>query len=306
MAAIVLVHGIAQEYKTASILEEDWLRPLARGVQAAGYPEIADRLWKYRHTRRGVDAKMAFYGDLLRGHPANGGAGEDEVQHEVADRLGREWLERAARRSSAPPERQRATREIARLEGGPDATGRTVVLSPTCGLSGLRWFAADGPGSAGGFVNKALSQITRYLTDEKTRESVLERVGGEIGFDTRVVIGHSLGALVAYELAHRLRRPLPLLITVGSPLGPDSVVDSWLRPQPPQTPMYVERWVNLADRDDLVAAEPALGRMFPPARAGGPDLRTGYTLEHGAEPHNAAFYLMRRELGRAVGQAYAG
>ncbi|MFI6985778.1 alpha/beta fold hydrolase [Embleya sp. NPDC050154] len=304
MAAIVLVHGIAQEYRSAHTLEEEWVPRLARGVKAAGFPEVADRLWKYRHTRRGIDARMAFYGDLLRRHPSQGEMIDEDIQHEVTARIGREWLDRAAVRGSVPPERQRAAREIARLEGGPGETGRTVVLSPTCGLAGLRWFAADGPGSAGGFVNKALTQLTRYLTDDQTRNRVLDRVGAEIGFDTKVVIGHSLGAVVAYELAHRLRRPLPLLITLGSPLGPDTVVDSWVRPQPAQPPAFVENWVNLADRDDLVAADPTLSRMFPVPAEGGPVLRGGYTGEHGAEPHKACFYLQRREIGRSVGLAF--
>jgi hypothetical protein len=309
MAAIVLVHGIAQEFRSARGLEDEWVPRLARGVKAAGYPEVADRLWKYRHTRRGIDAKVAYYGDLLRRHPSLGpyDPESDALGVGIIDRLGREWLDRAAERSSAPPERQRAAREIARLEGGPgETTGRTVVLSPSCGLAGLKWFAADGPGSAGGFVNKALTQLARYLTDDDTRTRVLDRVQAEIGFDTRVVIGHSLGALVAYELAHRMRRPLPLLITLGSPLGASSVVDEWVRPRPTQPPAYVERWINLADRDDLIAADPGLDRLFPARQAGiGPEIRGGYTSEHGAEPHRANFYLMRREIGRGVGQAFA-
>lgn len=307
MAAIVLVHGIAQEFRSARSLEDEWLPRLARGVKAAGYPETADRLWKYRQTRRGIDARMAFYGDVMRRHPSQPDAADaDGLRHAMADRIGREWLDRAAARSSAPPERQRAAREIARLEGGPDQTGRTVVLSPTCGLSGLKWFAADGPGSAGGFVTKALGQLTRYLTDDATRNRVLDRVAADIGFDTRVVIGHSLGAVVAYEVAHRLRRPLPLLITLGSPLGPDTCIDDWVRPQPAQPPAYVERWINLADRDDLIAAEPRLAQLFAGHTPNsGPELRSGYTLEHGAAPHNPDFYLMRREIGKTIGEAFA-
>ncbi|NUS55108.1 MAG: alpha/beta fold hydrolase, partial [Streptomycetaceae bacterium] len=174
------------------------------------------------------------------------------------------------------------------------------------GLSGLKWFAADGPGSAGGFVTKALGQLTRYLTDDATRNRVLDRVAADIGFDTRVVIGHSLGAVVAYEVAHRLRRPLPLLITLGSPLGPDTCIDDWVRPQPAQPPAYVERWINLADRDDLIAAEPRLAQLFAGHTPNtGPELRSGYTLEHGAAPHNPDFYLMRREIGKSIGEAFA-
>lgn len=84
------------------------------------------------------------------------------------------------------------------------------------------------------------------------------------------------------------------------------MIDDWVRPQPAQPPAYVERWINLADRDDLIAAEPVLARLFPSRQSdGGPELRSGFTLEHGAAPHNPDFYLMRREIGRSIGQAFA-
>ena len=65
MATIVLVHGIAQEQKSADTLEEEWLPDLAGGVRTAGFPEIADRLYRLRSGPDGIDARMAFYGDLF-------------------------------------------------------------------------------------------------------------------------------------------------------------------------------------------------------------------------------------------------
>ncbi|MGR7002654.1 hypothetical protein ACU686_39490 [Yinghuangia aomiensis] len=50
------------------------------------------------------------------------------------------------------------------------------------------------------------------------------------------------------------------------------------------------------------AARPALRR--PPPNTG-PELRSGYTLEHGAAPHNPDFYSMRREIGKSIGEAFA-
>ena len=65
MATIVLVHGIAQEQKSADTLEEEWLPNLAGGVRTAGFPEIADRLYRLRSGPDGIDTRMAFYGDLF-------------------------------------------------------------------------------------------------------------------------------------------------------------------------------------------------------------------------------------------------
>ena len=75
------------------------------------------------------------------------------------------------------------------------------------------------------------------------------------------MIGHSLGSVVAYESAHRLTRPLPLLVTLGSPLGLRTIVNDRLRP-PPSFPLQVARWLNVADREDVVAAEPDLRPLF--------------------------------------------
>ena len=61
MARIVLVHGIAQEQKSADTLEAEWLPSLAGGVRLAGDAALADTLW--RDARPG-SARMAFYGDL--------------------------------------------------------------------------------------------------------------------------------------------------------------------------------------------------------------------------------------------------
>ena len=44
-----------------------------------------------------------------------------------------------------------------------------------------------------------------------------------IGSETQEVIGHSLGSVVVYEIAHRLDHPLAPLATLVSPLGLDTI-----------------------------------------------------------------------------------
>src|SRR5262249_18903816 len=45
---IVLVHGIDQQQLSADSLEKEWLPALAGGVRTAGFPDVADRLWRVR------------------------------------------------------------------------------------------------------------------------------------------------------------------------------------------------------------------------------------------------------------------
>ena len=81
-----------------------------------------------------------------------------------------------------------------------------------------------------------LLQVTRYLTEDDLRAAVQARVAALLDEDTQVMIGHSLGSVVAWEACQALGRPLPALVTLGSPLGLDNVVYPRLRPQPPTWP----------------------------------------------------------------------
>ncbi|ONI70997.1 hypothetical protein ALI144C_51520 [Actinosynnema sp. ALI-1.44] len=299
MAEVVLVHGIAQEQKSADGLEADWLPSLAGGVRVAGYPELADRLWRTRD----VDVRMAFYGDLFLPKDQQGGADElDEAEWEFAERLGVEWLRRVAEDASRESDRATAARELDQQTG--ETQGARAVLRPVInGLTRVKPFARFGVALAERVVVKALRQVTRYLTDEDTRAEVQRRVAALLDEDTKVVVSHSLGSVVAYEAAHQLDRPLPLLVTCGSPLGLRSVVHDRLRPQPPAVPPQVRRWINVVDQDDLVAARPELTSMFPGAQG---VLESVYTVDNGAKPHEAMFYLAKRQIGLPVAETLTG
>lgn len=115
MARIVLVHGIAQEQKSADTLEAEWLPSLAGGIRLAGDPALADALW--RDARPG-DARMAFYGDLFLRDGQQGGM--DELTADewwLAEALAAEWLRNAASRSSRESERNLARADLAHLGG---------------------------------------------------------------------------------------------------------------------------------------------------------------------------------------------
>jgi pimeloyl-ACP methyl ester carboxylesterase len=240
VAQIVLVHGIAQEQRSADELEAEWLPALAGGLRIAGYPDLADRLWRGRPVEGGIEARMAFYGSIFL-QPGRMGLDPGELtpeQQALAEQLAHDWLERAASDASDPHQRHEAGVELARLDDTPaEIQGtRAAVRSATAGLARVRWFAPFGRALAERFVKRALAQVTRYFTDEQVRSHTLGQVARLVGPDTRVLVGHSLGSVVAYEAAHRLAQPLPLLVTIGSPLGLRTIVYERLRPQPPGFP----------------------------------------------------------------------
>jgi hypothetical protein len=307
MAVIILVHGIAQEQEAADKLEEAWLPSLAGGVREGGFPIVADRIWRDRSGTDGIEARMAFYGRLFLKAGRQGSA-PDVLEPDAAafaDALALEWIERSANRSSSADERRTAEIELANLRRPPGrqsqgwkAGARSAIQS----LARLRWFAAKGMALAERLPRSALGQVTRYFTDHATRSGAQQKVLDLCGPETRVIIGHSLGSVVAFEAAHRLDRVLPLLVTIGSPLGLNTIVYDRLIPQPPTFPPRVRRWVNIADRDDVVAAAPDLTPLFSDGVPADARFEGGFTVQNGAKPHDASFYLTKPETGRPIGE----
>ncbi len=263
MAEIVLVHGIGQEQRSADLLESQWAPSLAGGVRAAGYTELADSLWRDARPGR---VRMAFYADLFRraDQQGDGTRLETAEQQLVFDALLAEVVGHAADRADTPADRREADQARHLLAGDvPDRQGLGALARPLLNaVLRIGPFARLGHAVAERFLVSALRQATRYLTEDELRVAAQQRLLDLLDVDTKVVIAHSLGTVVAYETLYRLDRPLPLLVTLGSPLGMRTVIHDRLRPQPPTVPPCVRAWVNIADRDDLVASTLDLAPHF--------------------------------------------
>jgi hypothetical protein len=108
-----------------------------------------------------------------------------------------------------------------------------------------------------------LDQVGRYLDDDARRAAVLHRTATAIlrAPRPRVVIAHSLGSVVAWDLLADPRVDMDLLITLGSPLAhPALAVES--------TPFPYDRvgaWLNVVHPLDPVPAGRGLHGSFPQA-----------------------------------------
>ena len=143
-------------------------------------------------------------------------------------------------------------------------------------------------------------QVARYLTEEPLREKIQARVEELLDRDTDLIIAHSLGSIVGWEACHRYKGTLPMLLTIGSPLGLNSIVYPRLRPFPPTFPPAVRRWVNIAHPDDIIAVEPRLA-----AYSRLPTIAEWKTMRRqvGRNHHAAEVYLEQAETGKAVSDA---
>src|SRR5450759_977206 len=276
LAHIVLVHGIAQELRSAADLEAEWLPSLAGGLENAGHEDLADRLHREAGAPAGaVTVRMAFYGNRFR-VPDQQGVQPEELNADeelVAEEVALDLL-RNATRSAHPRDAAEAQRAVATLTRDPgDAQGapRRLAGRAVAALDRIPWFTRGGLAGLA-LASRTLAQVTRYLTDSTIRDHAIGQLTARLTPDTRAVVGHSLGSVVAYEAlrARRAEEGLPLLITLGSPLGL-SAINRRLR-QPPAYPAAVRRWVNLAAPDDVVAARPDLLPAFDHHRPAGAEL----------------------------------
>ena len=309
MSQVVLVHGIDQHQKSADALEAEWLPALAGGIRNAGFPDLADKIWRNANVGD-IDCRMAFYGNLFLRKDQQGDTIDDfaDEEIEIAQTLAREWLERATERSPTTTERQTATRELAFLQGeiGEEEMGiRNATRSAIASASRVRWLAQGGMAFAERFTNRALKQVTSYLTNDQIRKEAQERVLAHVADDTRVIISHSLGTVVAFECLHFIRKSIPLFITLGSPLGLETIIYPRLRPNPPTFPPSVSKWINVAAEDDIVATELDLTSPFSDGKPTNSTLEN-YLVENGSSPHNAAHYLGKPETVGCIPEALHG
>ncbi len=281
MATVICIHGIGQQLKGEEILRSEWLPALKDGLNRAG-KALPDE----------ATVAFAFYGDLFRLHDAkaigNPPLNASDISDPNEQALLMHWWESAALLDPNVPAPDQASkgRTPQWIQRALNAVTRSRFFA---GLS-QRVFIGD------------LKQVTRYLAEPAIREECWRRVAGLIGWDTRVVIGHSLGSVVAYEALCNLDADwnVGALVTLGSPLGIRNIVFEKLAPPPRDGrggwPKHVAQWFNIADRGDVVALAKKLDPLFESVGVGIKDIE----VNNEATAHDVQPYLSAEETGRAI------
>ncbi|WP_155372960.1 hypothetical protein [Catellatospora vulcania] len=278
MARVAAVHGILNTYASRPQMAERWIPALQGGldnaVQAGRSPAVGL-----------ADSEVAcvFYGDVFR-PPGKRLSGDippltaDDVDSGPEADLLMQWWAAAARVDPgvvAPDARTL----------GPRNSARKALLA----LAGARFLAQ----ASERLLVWWLKQVTAYFTDPAVRAAAQERFAAAIGEDTRVVVAHSLGSVVAYEaLCAHPEWPVTDLVTLGSPLGVPHLVTHRLQPSTAAWP-EVERWVNITDSGDFVALQPVLRTVYG-------DRVRDLEISNGMAAHQVERYLSDRETGAAV------
>lgn len=292
---VVGIHGIAQDFLGSPQLENAWLPALQGSLELIEQPRL---------TRS--EFGMVFYGDLFRPSGMRSAGVPKltarDVETEWEQALLVEWWRAAAElsianRSAGDPLGEDPSIQEPEFQG----RGRTpeIVQRALRQLSKSRFFRHLGPEKTLIF---ALKQVGLFLHDSDIKKAVLERVEAKVSpTETKVVIAHSLGSVVAYEaLCAHPEWNVQTLVTLGSPLGIPNLIFDKLTP-PPENGKgawpNIKQWFNIADSGDIVALQKSLAPYF----GDGDDRKIVDRLVYnGWESHSVERYLTAKETGAAV------
>jgi len=280
MASVLVIHGIGQEWEGSNTLHARLFPALRDGLNRAGGEISPDNV------------RFASYGELFRPPgeflaPApyyDASSIEPGYEEDLLMAL---W-ERAAAvdESVVPPDEE--------VLSQPSSVRRALAA-----LSGSRFLT----GIAERAFIGALKQVSAYFRDDAIRTAAQQKVATAMAEDTQLVIGHSLGSVVAYETLFSHPRPaVRALVTLGSPLGLRNLVFDRLRPAP--VPAHVgarlmgawppvKMWGNVADEGDIVAVAEDLRPLF------GEKIRQA-RVHNGARAHDMVRYLEDAVTGHLI------
>jgi hypothetical protein len=229
-------------------------------ITARWVPALRDGLWHHGAEITERDVAVAFYGDYFRPDPEVVSADDVEAAQQAGELDLTEHLPGGADM----------------LPALADAIGRRM-LDRIVYLAGV------------------------LATEPDVKNRCVARVTERLGADTRVVVAHSLGTIVTVmALTRNPGFELPLLVTLGSPLGAPFVQDRLDRVDDLTAwPGGVQHWVNVAAVGDRACIEPTLANCF------GPRVED-HVVNNGHRAHDVEPYLNARVTGAAIAAALRG
>ncbi len=293
MKQLVFVHGRAQEHKDAAALKLEWLTALREGLSRSGV----------RGPLSEETVRFPYYGQTLY----------DLVQEKSPEEVAQIII-----KGDNPDEAQRAFMRAIMLEvkdkaGISDAQLAEIAGQEVVQKGPLNWEWVQGilkaidryvPFGSGASIALATYDVYQYLTNPGIRDEIETGIKQAMqpGVPT-VVVSHSLGTVVAYNLLRREgkinRWMVPLFITLGSPLAVTMIKK---RLAPNKHPECVDKWFNAMDERDVVALYPLDALNFPI----NPSIENKQDVQNQTENrHGISGYLNDPEVARRIYEALA-
>jgi len=232
---IVFIHGRDQQGKNPSKLKDEWVAAFRKGLEKNSI--VLDN---------SIDIRFPFYGDVLNTLVkedssivvTKGGTNDDaEFYYELVNEL----------KENAKVSDQDVVKHFEGdyIEKGPLnwpwVQAILQVLDQTVfGTASIKAFTYD---------------VFLYLTKPGVRAAIDKIVSSSLDNEKCVVVGHSLGSIVGYNVLGTHRHHVEQYITVGSPLGLKSIKSKLSTPI--AMPACIKHgWLNAYDRRDVVALNP--------------------------------------------------
>jgi pimeloyl-ACP methyl ester carboxylesterase len=245
---VVFIHGRAQQHLDPDKLQKSWEAALHRGFAGADLKDPGN-----------YTVKFPYYGDLL-----------DKLVQQVDAPLLTGVIPRGTLRPEDLEFRAALLRDIARGAGISD----DEVLRHFQGDVRERGFlnepwvqailrALDKTPLGDASIDRFTRDVYAYLTFPGIREQLEAKVSGMLEDGPRIVIAHSLGTVVAYNLLAKASElvGVRLFVTLGSPLGIRTVCSRLKKPL--AIPACAASWFNAFDTRDVVALFPLDTSNFP-------------------------------------------
>lgn len=284
MVRIVGVHGIGQSRTSKSRLTAEWCKAINRGLCELGRPSLM--------TVDGLE--LPYWTGLLARGAGRLGPEEDLFSSEVP--LSEEEAEFVAGALEEVVGRE----DLDRVQEADCQTLGVPQLWPVRLSRLVMAYDRRFPRGGGKLFVRAMREVRFYLYEPDLAARVRSLIAEAFSEDTPVVVGHSLGSVIVYDLLRRgevapeRASGVRTLVTCGSPLGIPSVrrglnlVDG----APLKVPGDIV-WVNVFDPADFVTGGGGLGGVSPEIA----DVEVSNGI---GDPHGVLRYLRTDPVARAI------
>jgi len=242
---LLFVHGIAQGGKDPVKLKETWLETLQAGFAKAGRP------WP-----KNVAVDFPYYGDILDGFVAQEslplpddvltkGPGTRNDLQEFMSSVLNEMAQRGV-----------VTEAQIRARMDPQAPQEKGLQNWSWIIAIAQAIDAQFTPLSEFFIEQFLKEVFVYARRGDAAEIINDTVLAKLTGEPTVVVGHSLGSVVAYNvLRHNSAgRDIRGFVTVGSPLAIKALAASLGALEYPVAKTV--GWLNAYDKKDIVALNP--------------------------------------------------
>lgn len=239
---LLFVHGRSQGGKNPETLKAVWLEALGKGLHRAGLKLLSN-----------VEVAFPFYGDLLDKFAADFELPADPA---VVPKGSPVFNDYAAFRAEVAEEmRKRANLSDAevRAEAGEELPTEKGVQNWAWVQAIIRLLDRNVVAVSEGTIEVFLRDVYLYSRRKTVQMQIDAIVAKELTDNTTVVIGHSLGSVVAYNVLRSRAAKVPLFVTVGSPLGIRAIRSSLA---PLVNAAGKTGWYNAYDPRDVVSLYP--------------------------------------------------